>query len=737
MGFSLDSVTNNTTDAFDSVLGNIDKMWELLKWKEWVKGEHLWIPLAIIAVLAAIIYVCFRTRKHKGYFSDFISRNLVSIAVIVWLCGVVIYLFGYSDPKYGTTNSIVTLLIRSVLSSFEMFLSKSNLIGIANECKEAPFYMFCFALIHASAIAVSMIFVISCFGKRLRDYFRYLKWRWSPCKERDLYVFWGVNEKSILLANSVCREKGPRIVFVDFPSENEENKSGQSFSGILGLLRYNVSVAKQLSGIEYVMMKTDIALSGQEISSAAKTETMPGFLDNLHLFKLSNLVGKYSKTTFFMLGDDENANLHASLRLLGSDAKENLSKIYCCARRSRAALIHEECSGGKLYLVDDSHEAVMELGMNHKEVSQPINFVDVNAELGCVESKFTSLIVGFGYTGQDALKFLYEFSAFPDKDGNKTPVKFYVCDKKIPEIKGDIYQDIPQMPELENEGVIEFCPYNYGTESFLNKLKAIIGDLNYVVVSTGSDAQNVQIAVKIYEYAMQYRYRDGYFDKFKIFVRLRDSSSKYVLEQTIKRYDDSLAKALVMFGDPSDIYTKSWLIDDVEAKAVNDYDAAYNAAYKEYEVKSPASNKPRIKDRYQGLHLLKNRNSLRGDTQNRANVRHCYTKGVLLGLNKLDNQPLLPVWGFTPEDVADVKLKNWYQRLINVSICEHLRWNASHYMLGYTTWPDVEAGKYSDSCDWLTKRHKYIVDWAELDDPIRNYDYVVVVTTINMRYNKK
>lgn len=736
MGFSIDSIGDATIAAFDSIQSNIEAVKNLAQPHEWIKSEHLAVPLAIIAILVGIIYLCFKTRKHKGYFSDFVSRNLVQIALIVWLCGVVIYFFGYCDPELGTKNSIVTLLIRSVLSSFEMFLSKSNLIGVAPECKKAPFYMFCFALVHASALAVSMIFVISCFGKRLRDYFRYLLWRVLPSKDHELYVFWGVNEKSILLANSVYREGGQRIVFVDFPRENEENKSGQSFSGILGLLRYNVSVAKQLSGVKYVMMKTDIALSGQEISSV-KANSKLNFFENLHLYKLGNLVYRHSNTTFFVLGDDENANLCSSLRLLGCDANKNISKIFCCARRSRAALIHEEYSGGKLYLVDDSHEAVMELGMNNKEESQPVNFVKVNSELGCVESKFTSLIVGFGYTGQDALRFLYEFSAFPDKDGNKTPVKFYICDKKISEIKGDIYQEIPQMPELEKSGEIELCPYNYGTEAFLDKLNVIIKDLNYVVVATGNDALNLQIAVKIYEYAMQYRYCDGYFDKFKIFVRLRESSAKYVMEQTIKRYDDGLARALVMFGAPSDIYTKSWLIDDMEAKMVNDYDSAYNAASKKYEPKMLGSEKTKIKDQYQNLTLLKNRNCLRSDTQNRANIRHCYTKQVLLGLDKLANQPLLPQWGFAPSDVVDVKMKNWYQRLINVSICEHLRWNASHYMLGYTTWPSAEANRYSDSCDWLTKQHKYIVDWDELDSPIQNYDYVVVVTTINMHYDKK
>ena len=709
-----------------------------IKTETWLDDEFFVIPFLGVALLAVLFFMSYRIRKNKESFPDYISRNLIGIALIVWLCGMVLYFIGYNES--GTGKNVLTLVIRSVLSSFEMFLSKSNLIGVSDVCKRSPLYMFCFAFTHASALAVTMIFVISCFGKRLRDWIVLGWWKWSNRifgKKRQLYVFWGVNEKSILLANNIQQsaiDDCPRIVFVDFPAENQENKSGQSFSGILGLLNYKVTVVKQLAGVNYVMMKTDISLSGQEIASAAKTDANVdlNILDSLHLYKLNRLIKHHDNVTFFILGDDQDVNLRSSLRLLDCDIADRISKIYCCERRSRTSLIHEEVEN-RLKIVDDSHEAVMELTLQHKELSQPINFVDIDSEHGFVTSKFTALIVGFGYTGQDAMKFLYEFSAFPDKNGDKSPVKLYVCDKNLDSMKGDIYNEIPQMTELEKSGDIELCPYNFGTVAFADKLKEIINDLNYVVVATGNDALNMQIAVKLYEYAMQYKYRDGKFNKFKIFVRLYDSSSKYVMEKTIARYDYCFAKALVLFGDPKDIYTKSWLIDDAEAIAAENYYAAYCMAESEFVCNDTTeSSKPKIKDSYQELNLLKARNRLRSDSQNRANVRHCYTKAMLLGLNEMSHEPELPKWGFSIEDTDVAVTQNWYKKLINASICEHLRWNAAHYMLGYTTWPEKEANEYSDSCDWLTKQHRYLVPWQQLNDKTKNYDYVVVVTTINL-----
>lgn len=47
------------------------------------------------------------------------------------------------------------------------------------------------------------------------------------------------------------------------------------------------------------------------------------------------------------------------------------------------------------------------------------------------------MIIGFGETGRDAFRFLYEFGALIDVNGNRNPQKIYVVDEHIDELKGD------------------------------------------------------------------------------------------------------------------------------------------------------------------------------------------------------------------------------------------------------------------------------------------------------------
>ena len=107
-----------------------------------------------------------------------------------------------------------------------MFLAKSNLFGVAKNCKGDMVYMIWFATTHILAVGVSMIFAISCFGKRILDWCR--RWIWQlKCHSKPLHVFWGLNEKSVILAKDIYRDSKDHIVFVDFPSATDENKDGR------------------------------------------------------------------------------------------------------------------------------------------------------------------------------------------------------------------------------------------------------------------------------------------------------------------------------------------------------------------------------------------------------------------------------------------------------------------------------------------------------------------------------
>lgn len=696
----------------------------------------VWIVFFFILIVCIIrLYLWARelVRLVRGKFNipSLINEVLPETAWLVFVSGMAIYYVGYAYA--GTVGCFVTLALRSALSAFEMFLSKSNLIGIAENCKNNSGYMFCFALIHAAAVAVSMIFAVACFGKRVADYMRGLIWIYAP-KKPELNVFWGLNEKSMLLAKNIYKEtKGKaRIVFVDWPQTQEENRTGQGFSGIMGLLSYKSKAAKQLSDIKYILLRSSM-------SPDAIDATHPEILREINLGKLAKFMNRSEQTNFFILSNNENANIHAAINLLTCEAGRNANRIYCNARETKEVAILAEPTKGKLQIIDDSKAAVMEFAMRKNEegkcLAHPINFVEINHQLGCVETKkpFTAFIIGFGTTGQEALRFLYEFSAFADCHGKKTPVDFHVFDKQVDEMRGELYQEIPSLPLLEDINEITLHPCNAGTLEFLDQLHRLVDNLNYVVVATGEDERNLHIATMIYEYALQHR-QNG-FNKFKILVRLYDSGSEYKFQKIIEAYGNCHFSAMEHFGNPSDIYTKKWVVDDAEKdEAVKFYEAYCQVAHEEcrsfndrwdYEVGREQTK------------LLGYRRINRKLMQDRANSKHCYTKEVLLGLHDMSETPVLPSWPIKMETGSQAE-QDWRCRLLNVSIGEHLRWNASHLMMGYLPMPIEEAKAISNSCNERTKKHLCITDWDKLpaNPDYKEYDYMVVCTTIE-QYNKR
>lgn len=725
----------------ESRTGNSSVLLNLLKNGDYFSTNPVRIVLFIILIVCIIrLYLlvkeCVRLARGKFNFSSQISEVLPEAAWFIFISGMAIYYVGYAYA--GTVDCVITLVLRSTLSAFEMFLSKSNLIGIADNCKDDSCYMLCFAFFHAAATAVSMIFAVTCFGKRLLDYGRGFVWIYAPKKNR-LNVFWGINERSILLARNLYNENRSeegkfkeRIVFVDWPQTQEGNRSGQSFSGIMGLLTYKTNVTKQLSDIKYIILRSSLSPDAIDV-------THPEILREINLGKLARFIKRAERTNFFILSNNEDANIHAAINLQACEAGRNVSRIYCSARETKEVAILAELSKGKLQIIDDSKAAFMEFAMRKNKkgqcIAHPINFVEINHQLGYVETKkpFTAFIIGFGTTGQEALRFLYEFSAFADSHGKKTPVDFHVFDNRIDEIKGELYQEIPALPFLENLHEITLHPCNAGTFEFLDKLHGLIDNLNYVVIATGEDERNLHIATMIYEYALQHR-QNG-FNKFKMLVRLYESGSEYKFKKVIEAYGNGYFPAMEPFGSPSDIYTKKWVVDDAEKdEAVKFYEAYCQVAHEECRPLNDRWNYEVGKEQTQ---LLGYRRINRKLMQDRANSKHCYTKEVLLGLHDMAETPELPLWPIKMETENQAE-KNWRYRLLNVSICEHLRWNASHLMMGYLPMSVEEAKVISNNCNERTKKHLCITDWDKLPEnpDYKKYDYMVICTTVD-QYNKR
>lgn len=653
------------------------------------------------------------------------SSVFTTSAVMVFMWGVVLYYIGYDYG--GTDRNSLTLLLRSVMSSFEMFLSKSNLIGIANNCKESGLYMFWFAVIHVSALTISTLFAVMCFSKRILYWYRGFKWRFIDSNDTT-NVFWGLNERSFVLAHDIAinSDKKERFIFIDFPLQEESPSKGQSFSGILGLFSYKMNALKKMSGLHNCIMLCS------SLRPSSVQDTNADFFDAMNIYRLKQILDKSTKVRFFILTSDEDANLKAAINMLNKDVCANAELIiYCSARKNMLNRLIEEQWENKLKLIDDSRAAVTQLKMESEKMCHPIDFVDIDKERGCVKSKFMALIVGFGSTGQDALRFLYEYSAFAEEHGDKSPVEIHIIDNNMAAVKGKFWQEVPGMDMLVGKDVF-FHNMSAGSVRFDKFLNANIEQMNYVVVAAGCDETNMDIASMIMDKALLYRTKK--MSHFKVFVRMYSDNSIVKFETAVNVYKEFCHEnkyaPLEYFGNTKDIYSYNIIVNNhYEKEAIEFYDSYCKA------VGSSTTWDDRRKNEVMKLGNIYGKRSLRRkEGQDKANCQHRYTKMKLLNLSERQISMPLPKWEKDKSiiDIEKDKITSWIISLYNVSICEHLRWNASHIMLGYVPMTAEIQKLVSGTCDEVTKQHSCIKDWKNLDCETQSYDYEVVKMTVMM-----
>lgn len=441
------------------------------------------------------------------------------------------------------------------------------------------------------------------------------------------------------------------------------------------------------------------------------------------------------------MSDEEKENLQAVTVLQIIQKKEIEHKhssfyCYCHARKSQnnTAMLNEGNLVFMVHIIDTSFLAVQNL--KREKEYHPINFVEKDTNKGTVRSAFTGMVIGFGETGRDAFRFLYEFSSFTkDNQGNPSVKKIHVIDKKIDELKS---QFLMEAPALKNKAEIDWWKaQSTHSAEFWDKLKTIIQDLNYIVISIKDDEEAVGIATSIFEYA--YRNRDD-FNRFKIFVRLRKS-----MREDFLRNHKEFFEIILPFGSVRDAFSYNTINKDVLEKAAKrfkyrydvlnggKFDAIENGNEEEYADEAWLNRRS---------NYLKENNALKRkeseikiwyqEEQDRSNAWHIYTKVALVND------------GVTPELL---QLDSNKQLLQNLCDCEHLRWNAKMELLGFesATKEDIktveEKSKDKQRDPWRSlklRRHECIVDCQTLhSNPVLvktiPYDESAVKLSFEMR----
>lgn len=441
--------------------------------------------------------------------------------------------------------------------------------------------------------------------------------------------------------------------------------------------------------------------------------------------------------------------------------------FYCLARyNSIHRVIEDQNMSDKIRVkvVDSSHINVELLKTNTDLL--PVNYVTVEKD-ATVSTEFNALVVGFSEVGMDSVRFLYEFGAFvrhgsTDKDAIRSKFHLDVVDKNMGDLAGAFVANAPaikpSMPFLKKDGenkdaLITLHEMDCRSVQFYDHLrKGWIQKLNYVVIATDDDELNISLGVRIFKAAT--RYRDD-LDKFCILVRAHNDDDGHIdriarhynrlwaayknapVDDKGKRFRQNIIKRGQIVDEPIHIFgldSSTFTYDNIIANTLEENARKYAQKYKEttepdFDTKISAwddnINKMMLltgeyKDyspTYFGVMCLR-----RTQAQDMANSLHEKTKRILadealercglkdFAFSRLTREPNTTryIW---PGNYAELTEIN--RIMITLAQTEHLRWNASHEILGY---------EFDSNKDEVRFRHDCLRDWRELKEDTQSYD---------------
>lgn len=772
--------------------------------------SNIWLPWVVVAVFILHgIWLAWKygsiwwmKRHNKVAQKERFLQFLASLMILFLATGTSLYLWALcimhnEDHNYEFINA--EYLLRSLVNSFQLFAANidGNVIDIIHG------HQYIKGLISVQTVlsfSCTVAVLISLAYARVKAYLKLHSQTKLDDNHNHLFVFFGMNEPSRLLAKSIQdKEKEKALIFfVENSRINDEDQSG--WNNIVGMF-----TQRKKAFVEADEVNARVTFTATRLCDVKKEKAdMMDVLGEVNLLKLKELIQqlcttKKGKLHIFFFSENEDENIRAmSVLAMDTTIHQANSKLslcfYCCARRNGLNRIIEDIAVKRnleVRIIDSSHLAVELLKAD--EINHPVRLMDVDkSNPTTVKSEFNGLIVGFNETGQDALRFLYEFGTFVDaeaspQDERRSPFHCIATDKRMDELQNIFYTFAPAAMAQKNKDdskLIQLKQCDHTSSSFFEE---VIGlnlrqKLNYVVIAVGDDEPGMTLAIQILNHIR--RERED-LSRLRIYVRSYRSDKEAFMQkiadyynkgycQDCKKYEYKTNAIIIPFGKAEDIYSYEMIIDEKLTKKGKLFQQEYAKIKGENELwddrrklLTGAAKKTKdekgesmivdipVEERTISLNDM--RSLRRKESQDLANALHIGTKLYLL----IRSLPTNIDWKDFYERYFDDKdkprcegcydqinysLLDKYEKraILNLARLEHLRWNASHEMLGYT-----KAKGNLHSCDERTRQHNCLRPWQELDlegrivcqqegwqSDYKSFDFKVVDTTLLLIKNK-
>lgn len=719
------------------------------------------------------------------------ERTMLFLVSLMWLflcTGTALHLWAFScenmDNEVGTYLFVnAEYLFRSLVCSFQLFTGSidSNVLdGISN-------HQYIKGLISLQAVAsflCTVAILLSLAYARLKAFYNLHRKTTIDDQHNHLYVFWGMNEPSRMLSNSI-RFKDDRaiLVFVENNNIGEEEQNGlNSIIGMFTHRRQTFADAEELGA--------RVTFTESRLCDVDKDKIDNGdVLTEMNLSKLKSLISDLTKFEsvaqlhIFFLSENEEENIRA-VSTLATDSTINSIKatkvkqrIYCHARRNGLNQIVEDIAFKQcldVRIVDSSYLAVELLKAD--ENNHPIRFVEIDkTNPTTVKSSFNSLIIGFDEVGRDALKFLYEFGAFVDCDASpelekRSPFHCVVVDRRMKELAGSFANFAPSVMQQRSYDrstpLVELKTCDCQNQEFYKEIlnNNFCEVLNYIVIAVGDDELGMTLAIRILNHIRRVREN---LSNLRIFVRSYNPDKETFMKEIASHYNEGYNKCfnddcvfktgsiIKLFGQSNSIYSYDMIVNEEITLKGRKYQENYARLRGESELWDDRRKKALEKGSLDSLRSLR-----RKELQDLSNALHAGTKIYLLKKAMLELKGCdydwdgffrryfdgnnMPIYEGEYDKIRYTLLDDEENRIImNLARLEHIRWNASHEILGY-----VKANKGLHRCDERTLEHNCLRPWQELDDESRAtlssnwpcdyklFDYCVVDNSILLNKEK-
>lgn len=697
---------------------------------------------------------------------------LASLMVLFLAVGTALHLcafyFEYQDGIIKHENYLFVnaeYLLRSLICSFQLFTGSidSNVLDTISD----HYYLKGLISIQALlSLLCTVAVLLSLAYARVKAYYKLHRKTKIDIDHNHLYVFFGINEPSRLLAKSIKNKEGERsvVIFVEHKEANLDDQNG--WESIVGMFTHRRQTFADADELDARVTFTETRLCNIDKNQFDNNN----ILEDINLRKLRYLIQQLTTVSdaelhIFFLSEKEDENIRA-LSVLALDStihqvNESVNlRFYCHARKNGLNRIVEDIAvkhGIEVSIIDSSFLAVELLKAD--EINHPVHLVELDGDNPTtVKSSFDSLIVGFDEVGRDALKFLYEFGAFVDyrsKADNvmRSPFHCIVVDKNMDDLKGRFETFSPavlKQRNIDGSKLVELKTCDIQSGEFFDDIigLSLRQELNYVVIAIGDDEMGMSIAIRILNHIR--RYRED-LSKLRIYVRSYHSDKESFFKQIADFYNEgyntdsdkrfTTDAIIIPFGQKERIYSYDMIIGEDLTKRGKKFQERYAQAKgddlwdtRRLLLTGTARVKGKDKDKKKILEIIpvdkrkasfKDLQSLRRkESQDLANALHADTKMYLLR-NSLSNDfdwnsfyaRYFKSDGVTAyceghhDSIKYPLLSNQENSIIlNLARLEHLRWNASHEMLGY-----VKAHIGLHSCDERTREHNCLRPWQELD----------------------